>query len=64
MANTNASGTNYSFPFQPQTSSTATPTTSGTWTFNPSLSGWASYNTAGLVFQTDQYNSKREGSGN
>ena len=64
MANTNASGTNYYYPFQPQTSNTATPTASGTWTFNASLTGWAAQNTAGLVFQNDQYNSKREGSGN
>jgi len=64
MANTNASGTNYYFPFLPQTSNYVTPTASGTWTFSGSLSGWAAYNQAGNVFQNDQYNSKREGSGN
>lgn len=63
MASSTASGTNFFYPFQAQTNAGITPTGSGTYTFNIALSGWGSVNNAGFVFQTGQYNSKREGSG-
>jgi len=63
MANTNAAGTNYYFPFTAQLNNGVTPS-GASYTFNIATSGWASQNQAGFVFQTGQYNSKREGSGN
>lgn len=66
MAVSTSGNINYFYPFVPQASqTTSTITTSGiTWNIPLAPTGFASFNTAGFVFQNDQYNSKREGSGN
>ena len=63
MAFSTASGNNNFYPFQAQTNAAVTPS-GATYSFNTTLNGWGSVNNAGFVFQIDQYNSKREGSGN
>jgi len=62
--------TNFYYPYVPQTllvtlSGVQNATFSGTVPVaTVTGTGWSSVNNAGFVFQTGQYNSKREGSGN
>jgi len=70
LSNITASGlVNFYYPFSPQTFNTvATSVTNATITGTVNVvvvtgTGWASVNNAGFVFQTDQYNSRREGGG-
>lgn len=61
--------TNFYYPYSPQSvnaviSGVTNATYSGNvFVYNVSNTGWASVNNGGFVFQTDQYNSRREGGG-
>jgi len=70
FGNITASGlVNFYYPYAPQSANaTISGVTNATFSgnvivYNVSSTGWNSVNNQGFVFQTDQYNSRREGGG-